>query len=234
MKAEMRNAIVGIPVIGPALRKKYGRLSGRQPIVFERSDQYWEDRYRTGGTSVSGSYGRLAEFKADFINRFIQENEVRNIVEFGCGDGAQLESANYPSYIGFDVSSAAVEMCQEKFSHEEHYQFHLADSDAFDALEKVELALSLDVIYHLIEGEVFDSYMTKLFKSAERYVIIFAYDFVKNYNSKHERGRKFTAWIETNAPSWVLVGREKKPYPYDATDPNNTSQSDFFVFAPKD
>jgi hypothetical protein len=32
------------------------------------SANYWERRYADGGTSGSGSYGRLAEFKATFLN----------------------------------------------------------------------------------------------------------------------------------------------------------------------
>lgn len=233
MLFEMKKAIVGMPVIGPAVRKLYWRISGRKPVTFERSDQYWEDRYRAGGTSGSGSYGRLAEFKADFLNRFIEENGIRSVVEFGCGDGAQLELANYKSYVGFDVSPRAVKMCQEKFSHRDHYQFHLVGSDFYENLETADLALSLDVIYHLIEDEIYQDYMTKIFHSSDQFVIIYAYNFDKVYHSKHERGRNFTSWIESNAPGWELIERKKNRYPYDPTDPNNTSQSDFFVYARK-
>lgn len=32
---------------------------------FSTSDQYWEKRYANGGNSGSGSYSKLAEFKAE-------------------------------------------------------------------------------------------------------------------------------------------------------------------------
>jgi hypothetical protein len=58
--------------------------------AFPGSGSFWENRYRTGGTSGSGSYGRLAEFKAEILNEFVRERGVSSIIEFGCGDGAQL------------------------------------------------------------------------------------------------------------------------------------------------
>ncbi|WP_125185483.1 hypothetical protein [Botryobacter ruber] len=36
------------------------------------SSDYWEKRYSSGGTSGSGSYNRLAEFKADVLKSFIK------------------------------------------------------------------------------------------------------------------------------------------------------------------
>ena len=36
---------------------------------------YWDQRYKKGGNSGAGSYGRLAEFKAEIINKFIKEKK---------------------------------------------------------------------------------------------------------------------------------------------------------------
>jgi hypothetical protein len=48
---------------------------------FQNSKQYWEKRYRSGGGSGSGSYNNLAVFKAEIINAFIKENDVKSVVE---------------------------------------------------------------------------------------------------------------------------------------------------------
>ncbi len=40
---------------------------------------WWEEWYGTGGTSGPGSYGVLAEFKADVVNRFIAANDVQTV-----------------------------------------------------------------------------------------------------------------------------------------------------------
>ena len=39
--------------------------------------------------------------------------------------------------------------------------------------DRAELALSLDVIYHLVEDTVYESYMGQLFDSATKYVIVY-------------------------------------------------------------
>lgn len=228
---KLKKFVGGMPVAGPALRSVCSKVSGRKSLVFERSDQYWEDRYRLGGTSGSGSYGRLAEFKAEFLNDFVEKHQISSIIEFGCGDGAQLELAVYPHYIGFDVAPTSVNLCREKFADKSEYSFHLVGSPEYSDIEPADLALSLDVIFHLVEDEVFETYMHKLFASSEKYVVIYAYDFEKKYASKHERGRSFTVWIERNAPMWKPVLKVPNQYPYNPSDPNNTSQSDFFVYA---
>ena len=43
--------------------------------------KYWEKRYSEGGDSGNGSYGKLAEFKAKIINRFVKENQIKTIIE---------------------------------------------------------------------------------------------------------------------------------------------------------
>ncbi len=73
------------------------------------SAQYWRDRYRTGGNSGAGSYGRLASFKAEIINAFVREHNITSVIEFGCGDGLNSLLADYPTYLGFDVADESID-----------------------------------------------------------------------------------------------------------------------------
>src|SRR5690625_7083258 len=68
------------------------------------SQEYWEQRYASGVHSGAGSYKKFAQFKADTLNRFVSEHGIRTVTEFGCGDGNQLLLAQYPQYLGIDVS----------------------------------------------------------------------------------------------------------------------------------
>lgn len=47
---------------------------------------------------------------------------------------------------------------------------------------KGDLALSLDVIYHLIEDEIFEKYMKDVFRASTKYVIIYSTDFEKSFS----------------------------------------------------
>lgn len=195
---------------------------------FPGSAAYWEARYKKGGTSGAGSYAHFAEFKAEVLNEFVAVNEVRSVIEFGCGDGNQLALAKYPSYFGVDVSPAAVARCRELFGADATKSF--ASTDEYDG-RKADLALSLDVVYHLVEDDVFERYMRTLFAAAERFVIVYASDFdgAPGATASHVRHRKFTTWIAANEPRWKLARHVPNRHPRRDDAPGGTP-ADFFIF----
>lgn len=221
-----------------SLKHRYKRfvMKARQiikPGAFPGSVEYWEERYRKGGTSGSGSYNRLAEFKAEVLNKFVAEHNITSVIEFGCGDGNQLSMAKYPSYIGLDVAPSAIALCIEKFNDDTTKSFFLYHSLAFKdnhQIFKAQLSLSIDVIFHLVEDEIFENYMHHLFDSADKFVIIYASNFNKN-QMFHEKDRNFTLWVENHRKDWKLVNKIDNIYPYDPADPDNTSKADFFLFS---
>jgi hypothetical protein len=215
-----------IPGVGAFLASVHARMKNRQPFS---SSEYWESRYRNRGTSGAGSQGRLAEFKAHFLNDFVARNKIGTVIEYGCGDGEQLTLATYPHYVGIDVSPAAIEKCRDKFATDSTKTFIELSRAPNDI--RGELALSLDVIYHLIEDSVFERYMLRLFNSAQRFAIIYSSNEDKPWPAKHVRHRHFLPWVEYGAPEWHLRERVPNPYPYKETDPEHTSFSDFYVFA---
>ena len=138
--------------------------------------KYWEGRYRHGGTSGAGSYGRLAIFKSEIINGFIKENSIKTMIEFGCGDGNQLSLLNKKvDYLGVDISESAIKICRNKFSEDINKRFLKLDD--FKSLpENAEVTISLDVIYHLVDDNIFHDYMDTLFSHAHHYCIIYSAD----------------------------------------------------------
>jgi protein O-GlcNAc transferase len=60
-----------------------------------------EKRYEMNGNSGAGSYGRLANFKAEVINEFVKIRLVKTVIELGMGDGNQLQLSECPYYNGF-------------------------------------------------------------------------------------------------------------------------------------
>ena len=191
---------------------------------------YWDRRYERGGNSGAGSYHRLAEYKAEILNGFVTENNVKLVIEWGCGDGNQLSYANYPDYVGIDVSSAAIDICKAKFQQDKHKSFFWSGVPNFQISQKGDLAISLDVIYHLVEDSVFEQYMRRLFDSSLRFVVIYSCDDEIDCLAPHVKHRCFSKWIEKNEPNWTLMKTIKNKFPYDESDPDNTSWSDFFFY----
>ena len=91
-----------------------------------RSAIYWEQRYLQGRNSGAGSYGRLADFKAMVINQAIAKYSIRNVLDLGCGDGAQASAFEIDTYVGVDVSANAVQRCKERLGARPNWQFFLA------------------------------------------------------------------------------------------------------------
>ncbi|MHA7987746.1 class I SAM-dependent methyltransferase [Rathayibacter sp. CAU 1779] len=202
-------------------------LSWRSQRDFSTSGDYWERRYTNGGNSGAGSYGQLAEHKAEVLNEFVSDHDIHNVIELGVGDGHQLSLARYPSYVGFDVSSEAVRICRERFADDATKRFLLLDDYTED---RAELTLSLDVIYHLVEDDVFDAHMRLLFDSSTRYVAIYASNYESKTSTAHVRHREFTRWIGEHRPDWTLERCIKNPFPYDPTDNGGGSFADFYFY----
>ncbi|MDE7282481.1 MAG: hypothetical protein K2N85_02670 [Lachnospiraceae bacterium] len=219
--------IHNIPVIDEEGKLLYQYVKDFEDYDF-KSKSYWEKRYSNGGTSGAGSYNHLAEFKAEVINQFIERNKINSIIEWGCGDGNQLGLFLPISYTGYDVSNTAVELCRKKYAEDVSKKFYLYDGSR-QQVEKADLTLSLDVIFHLIEDDVFEDYMYNVFTNSAKYVCIYSNDYEQRM-ALHVKGRKFTEYVERVFPEWELVECVKNKYPYDAADPNNTSFCDFFFY----
>jgi O-antigen/teichoic acid export membrane protein/SAM-dependent methyltransferase len=204
------------------------------PIVLSRvrrfggSAQYWEARYARGGESGTGSKGKFADFKAAVLNEFVASHCVESVIEFGCGDGQQLARASYPRYLGLDVSAEAVRLCRARFAGDSSKEFRLIGDNRG---ERAELALSLDVIFHLVEDDVFDEYMRRLFDASLRWVIVYSsnHESAGAAEGAHVRHREFTRWVQTQRPGWTLRDHIPNRFPFSG-DFRLGSPSEFFIF----
>jgi SAM-dependent methyltransferase len=207
-----------------ALRRTISRVA-RTPFIepaakwvrrrtFPGSAAYWERRYAAGGTSGSGSSGPNAEWKAEVVNAWVRDLGVTSVVDFGCGDGQQLGLADYPRYLGVDPSATAVRLCIDRFSGDATKSFIALQPGAYAdpaGWLRGDLALSMEVLFHLIEQKVYDDYLRLLFASAERYVVICSNDLTGAEREVTERYRSFTEWVAKHEPGWQLVEKVDPP-----------------------
>jgi hypothetical protein len=216
----------------PSLSRVRGFLSSRAELP--ASAVYWEERYRSGGTSGSGSYSPYAEMTAEIINRIFRERKVEGVIEFGCGDGNQLSHLRVAKYVGLDVAPTAIKRCAERFRDDRTKRFfvynpqqHVDGSPGYSA----DCSLSKEVIFHLVEDDIFETHMRHLFASGRRLVVIVASD-LDWHLGPYERHRRFTPWVEANLPEWRLVEKIDSPAPYEF-DTGKGMLSNVYVFQRK-
>ena len=147
-----------------------------QSVNKEKFDykKYWDERYQKGGTSGAGSYGVLADFKAEIINSFLKEYKISKTIEFGCGDGNQLGLIQYKNYIGIDISDQAVKKCKFMYEKDENKEFFVysLEKKSFENLD-CDLVVCLDVLYHIIDEKDYLQTLKDIFSLSSKYVIIY-------------------------------------------------------------
>jgi SAM-dependent methyltransferase len=190
------------------------------------SARYWERRYALGGHSGAGSYGRLARFKAGFLNGFMAANGVTDVLDLGCGDGHLLSLLHPPTYTGVDVSRGVLGRLTARFPG--HRFVHFDDMAGEPAAD---LTLSIDVIFHLIEDDVFHAYLRALFTKARRFVVIYASNVDLPWSASHVRHRRFSDTVARDFPDFALTAHIPNRYAFDPARPDQTSFADFFVYA---
>jgi hypothetical protein len=91
--------------------------------------------------------------------------------------------------------------------------------------------MSLDVIYHLVEDDVFEDYMRRLFETSSRFVAIYSSDKDEKPSARapHVKHRKFSRWIDKNEPSWRLAEFIPNKYPF-SEDQRSGSFADFYIY----
>ena len=125
------------------------------------------------------------------------------------------------------MSRSAIRLCKRRFAEDSTKSFFLYESDSFvdhAGLLAADLAISLDVVYHLIEDRIFDEYMGHLFAAGERYFVVYSTNEVREGTAPHVRDRQFSLWVDHHCPGWRLMEVVRGPS-------DEPRRADFFVYA---
>jgi SAM-dependent methyltransferase len=147
------------------LKNPYRRLrSAIKNMEFGRSNtDIFDEIYRRrawGGPdddnpySGPGTYDPSVPEYVAFILSFIEKNDIRTIVEIGCGDFAigRLYASKVDRYVGVDVSSVVVENNRLRNSSDTISFIH---GDACDLnIEPADLCIIRQVLQHLDNGSI--------------------------------------------------------------------------------
>lgn len=113
--------------------------------------------------------------KKDFIKKSINDLPIKNLIDFGCGDGGTLESINDRlNYTGFDISPTQIKNAVEKAKklNKKNVKFYINDilnmdvkNNSFDA------AMACDILEHVLSAEKLFSELKRVVKK-NGYIII--------------------------------------------------------------
>jgi len=170
---------------------------------------YWEKRYKTGGNSGFGSHDAgSVKFKGDYISNLIKKYGVETLFDYGCGDGNQLPAIKgYTNYFGYDIAANVVDLCKSKFVGDETKFFSSNLSDIL--IRKYDMAISMDVTYHIIEEELFELYLDNLF-NAGNIVVLFTTNNDSKTSLSHHHPRKVIDYIGNKFTDFKLI--DMTPY----------------------
>lgn len=154
-----------------------------------KAQEYWDKRYREGGTSGYGSYGEQLKSKLKWLSGL----DINSIVEVGCGDfnfGSNLLKL-YPkaSYFGYDISQEIVDKNREKYPgiQFQSSQEMMLSSNSFP---QGDLLMCVDVMFHILDDKEAEDMLNFLEKSWTKYLVITAYERDEPLDT-HVRIRKF-------------------------------------------
>ena len=102
-----------------------------------------------GYGSGSGSNENLCKGYVQFLQQFFQRNNIKSIVDIGCGDWQFSKNINFDGilYKGYDVASFVVNRNLAKYK-KSNIDFIHYNGD-FSVLPKADLAICKDVLQHL-------------------------------------------------------------------------------------
>lgn len=139
------------------------------------SARHWEQRYINNRDSGEGSYGEVATLKLNLIKEHIPEDEVKSILDFGCGDfvfGSRISFYfKRASYLGIDQSKFIIE--RNKYIYNSRFTFQEGQTVP---PEKFDLVVCDDVLFHIIDEKDYNNLLQALNQSYSKFLILTAFD----------------------------------------------------------
>lgn len=177
--------------------------------------RYWKNRHRkkrgTWQAVGRGSIGRLADWKVQCVNELVAATGAISMIDIGCGDGRLAQSFKVPDYLGLDVSGHPLEEARARVGGRRIWRFERYDPEEH-LRETADVAISLDVAFHLVDDALYRRHLEHLFGAARRAVGIYSTDF-DGPPRGHVRDRAVSDHVEDLYPGWVQTKRLPPPWP---------------------
>jgi len=100
---------------------------------------------------MPGSTKKMSQTYIDFVNNIILTQNIKTIIDIGCGDGLMLSHLDIPettNLTGIDISSRAIEIIKNSFKDRKNFSFINIDAKEYTEYS-ADLVLIKDVFQHL-------------------------------------------------------------------------------------
>lgn len=131
-------------------------LCGEQGATEEVFTQVYDsDIWFSRGTSGLGSRVENAKPYMDFLQAFLKNNNVKSVVDVGCGDWSFSKYIDWNGafYSGYDIVKSVIEENKKQYSHPNRL-FVYEDALSCD-LPQADLLICKDVLQHLPHADIF-------------------------------------------------------------------------------
>ena len=166
-------------------------------------------RNRAEASSPAQLAARVRRFKINFLNRFIRQNDIVSVIQFGTDDAKLMHRLKIGAHMIVDPSPRRLELCG-------------APGQDMVAAGAADLTLSIDTIHLLNEDREYNAHIRNLFDTARTYVVIHGSEFGPAWAPV---ARRFTAHVARYFPAWRLAAHVPMPFP------PAIAGGDFFAYA---
>ena len=109
----------------------------------------------------------------NFLNKFIEKNEIKTVYDFGCGDCEGITDLNFDNieYTGSDISNRALKLARNKLKENKNAKF--IKNNNLNIEGKYDLLIVKHVLGHWINGKKNYNGLNKMNCDAEDLINIF-------------------------------------------------------------
>jgi SAM-dependent methyltransferase len=143
--------------------------------IEEAFDRIYEQGTWSGGTdqlSGGGSYGRAADEYLAFLTAFIKKQDVRSVLDIGCGDfnvGARI-APHVARYYAFDVSARIIDLNKSRFASMSNVEFRHVNA-CTEPLVKADLVTVRQVLQHLTNAQI-EMILQNIERTAPKFLLV--------------------------------------------------------------
>jgi 2-polyprenyl-3-methyl-5-hydroxy-6-metoxy-1,4-benzoquinol methylase len=130
--------------------------------------QYWDTRYRSGGTSGPGSIGAIRDWKWDTIRSYTNPD---NVIDVGCGDLSFWNNIVPDRYTGIDFAPAVIAANRTRHPGATFIAANAADTQSISA----PVVVCMDMLFHIMDDVIYDRIVTNLGRYAREWLFVFTW-----------------------------------------------------------